>query len=550
MRKILMLVLATLTIQGIKAQTAEALSSGHLRGSFESYSQYYKNDDLINALAPPNSFGSNNFFQLDYTFKQFTAGIQYESYLPSIQNYFSTNSNNAMNASKIANKYFKYSEKNFTIQIGDFYEQFGNGLVLRSWENRPIGINNALEGFNVFIQPVDFMKIKVINGRTRKLFDYANASLKGADIEFDLSKWVNRKDAENPIGLTMGGSYVNRYEGGYTGPVINYPLDVEAYSRRLSIDLSGFSFGVEYVTKGSDPHAINKEDFSTGKALQVTTSYAKNNLGFNITARALSNMDYRSEREVVTADANQLMINYLPSLTKQHDFLTSNIYVYSTQALNESGFQSDLYYNFKEGSALGGKYGLKLSANFSYYGALNTKDDIFSVGKQSYYHDANIELKKKWSKKLETNIMYQNIYYNKSVLQNPAPDVYCNIIAVSNLYKYTKKKSVRLVLEHLSTDQDGGNWVAGLTEFSFAPTYSFFISDLWNYGTPGVPYYGESQGINNAVHYFNLGGSISKNASRFSLSFGRQKAGLLCLGGVCRYVAASYGFTAALTTNF
>ena len=58
--------------------------------------------------------------------------------------------------------------------------------------------------------------------------------------------------------------------------------------------MSGFSFGVEYVTKGSDPHTINKEDFSTGKALQVTTSYAKNNLGFNITARALTLAEFQN----------------------------------------------------------------------------------------------------------------------------------------------------------------------------------------------------------------------------------------------------------------
>ena len=107
-----------------------------------------------------------------------------------------------------------------------------------------------------------------------------------------------------------------------------------------------------------------------------------------------------------------------------------------------------------------------------------------------------------------------------------------------------------MVLEHLSTQQDGGNWAAGVAEFSFAPAYSFYLSDLWNYGTAGVPYYGASQGISSSVHYFNIGGSISKNASRFSLSYGRQRAGLLCLGGVCRYVAASYGFTASLTTNF
>jgi len=550
MKKGLLIATGMFFAQLVGAQSIESLSKGHLSGSFESYTQLYKDDDAIKAFAPPNNVGSNNFLKVDYTYNQFAVGMQYESYLPSIQNYFSTNSANALNASKIVNRYFKYTEMNYSVQVGDFYEQFGSGLVFRSWENRPIGINNALEGVNVFIQPTDFLKIKALSGRTRKLFDYSNSTVRGVDVDVDFSKWINKKDATNPISLTMGGSYVSRFEGGYTGPVINFPQTVDAYSRRLNLDVSGFTFGVEYVSKGADPHTLNKNVFSLGKALLINTSYSKNNFGINLTGRALSNMDYRSEREVVSADANQLMINYLPSLTKQQDYLTSNIYVYSTQALNESGFQADLFYNFKEGTAIGGKYGMKLSVNFSYYGALKTADDILSVGTSNYYHDANIELKKKWNKKLETIFTYQNIFYNKSVLQNPAPDVYSSIFAISNVYKYTKKKSARLVLEHLSTQQDGGNWAAGVAEFSFAPAYSFYLSDLWNYGTAGVPYYGASQGISSSVHYFNIGGSISKNASRFSLSYGRQRAGLLCLGGVCRYVAASYGFTASLTTNF
>jgi len=550
MKKILLISLCVTAVQMVNAQSMDLLSKGHLSGSFETYSQLYKDDNSIGAVAPPSNIGSNNFLKLDYTYGQFTAGIQYESYLPSIQDYFSTNSANALNGSQIANKYFKYHEKNFSIQVGDFYEQFGSGIVFRSWENRPIGINNATEGVNFFIQPTDFLKIKVLSGRTRTLFSYSNSTVRGADAEIDFSKWLNKKDAVNPVSLSLAGSYVSRFEDGYTGPIANYPQTVDAYSRRLNFEVSGFSLGVEYVTKGADPHVLNKQSMSTGKALLINTAYTKNNFGISVTGRALSNMDYRSEREVVSADANQLMLNYLPTLTKQQDYMTSNIYVYSTQALNESGLQADVFYNFKAGSAIGGKYGMKLSLNFSYYGALSSVDNITSIGNQNYFHDANIELKKKWSKMLETSITYQNIFYNKTVIQNPAPDVYCNVFAISNIYKYSKKKSIRLVLEDLSTKQDGGNWAAGVAEFSFAPSYSFYFSDLWNYGTAGVPYYGATNGINSGVHYFNIGGSISKNASRFSLCFGRQRAGLLCLGGVCRYVAASYGFTATLTTNF
>ena len=132
----------------------------------------------------------------------------------------------------------------------------------------------------------------------------------------------------------------------------------------------------------------------------------------------------------------------------------------------------------------------------------------------------------------------QNIFYNASVIQAAShPDVVSNVVAVGILYKYAPKKSVRLKLEHLWADADNGNWASVISEFSFAPTYSLYASDLYNYGVTGD-------------HYYNVGGSITKNATRFSLGFGKQRAGLFCVGGVCRFVPAAYGFTATLTTSF
>ncbi|HML86108.1 MAG TPA: DUF6029 family protein [Bacteroidales bacterium] len=34
------------------------------------------------------------------------------------------------------------------------------------------------------------------------------------------------------------------------------------------------------------------------------------------------------------------------------------------------------------------------------------------------------------------------------------------------------------------------------------------------------------------------------------MSYGRQREGLLCVGGVCRQVPAATGFTLTLTTSF
>jgi hypothetical protein len=55
---------------------------GHFSGSFDMYSQYYMKDEKTGAVLPQDKIGSNNFLKLDYSYKKFTAGVQFEAYLP------------------------------------------------------------------------------------------------------------------------------------------------------------------------------------------------------------------------------------------------------------------------------------------------------------------------------------------------------------------------------------------------------------------------------------------------------------------------------------
>lgn len=514
-----------------KGQNVSNYLTGHINGSYENYTQYYMKDSKINAETPDNKFASNGFYKLDYNYGDFSAGIQYESYLPSIYGYFPTST---INGSKIVNKYFNYSSSKFSLQIGDCYEQFGSGLIFRAFENRQIGINNAIEGMKLNVMPTDYIKLKVIYGKTRELFDYSKTYTRGADAEIDLIPLFTSSKSTSTVNLTIGGSFVSKYEE-YTGPQNDFPNTVNALSGRMNYSSNHFSLSGEYVNKNSDPILLNNYSLKKGKALQFNSAFTKNNFGVSVDCRALSNMIFIADRDNENISIG--LLNYLPALTKQHDNLTSNIYVYSAQPKGEIGFQSDCYYTFKKNSSIGGKYGTTISGNYSYYQSLNDSSDLLSFGKKKYYSDANIELRKKWSKKLETTFMVQNIFYNGSLKVASHPNVISNILAAGMIYKFAPKKSVRLKLEHLSAKNDKGNWASAVTEFSFSSPFAFFASDLYNYGT-------------SKIHYYNIGSSITNKSTRFSLAYGRQREGLFCAGGVCRSIPASYGFTATLTTSF
>jgi hypothetical protein len=177
-----------ITISGLtnplNAQNLNQYVIGHVSGSFENNSQFYMKDEKIGALAPPDLIGSNSYLKLDYNYGKFSTGLQFESYLPSTLGYFPIP---VSNGSKIVNKYFKYSEDKFSLQVGDFYEQFGSGLIFRSYENRQIGINNALEGFNIHVDPYNGIKMKIIYGSTRKILDYSNSVTRGLDVDLNLN---------------------------------------------------------------------------------------------------------------------------------------------------------------------------------------------------------------------------------------------------------------------------------------------------------------------------------------------------------------------------
>ncbi len=522
MKQIFVLVFFSLCV--ISSLTAQVPNTGgHLSGSFESYTQLYQKDTKINAVLPQDKLGSNNFLKLDYNYKNFTAGVQFESYLPSIAGFPFT-----INQSKLVNRYFKYTAPKFSVQIGDFYEQFGSGLVFRSWENRQIGINNALEGANIKVSPLPFINIKAVYGRQRKVFDYANSIVRGADLEIDFTN-IKKNNTSNTT-VVGGFSFVSRYQQ-YTGPDPEFKPTVKAVSTRLDVNGINGSISAEYVHKSKDQNAFNNQDKTSGKAFLVNASYAKNNLGINLSFRSMENMDFRGERDAI---ATQVPVNFIPALTKQHDYLTTNIYVYNAQSLGETGGQVDVFYNFK-GNA---KKPSKVSLNFAHYQALKTKDNIFSFGSTQYYRDLSLEWAKKWNEKWSTTIAYHNLFYNKTVVEAiPSANIDANIIVLAATHKFTKKNTLRMELQNLFTKQDNGNWFAAVAELGLAPELSFFVSDLYNYGTTDT-------------HYPNIGGSYTKAGTRFGLGYGRQRAGLFCVGGICRFVPAATGVTATLTVTF
>ncbi|MEO0473521.1 MAG: DUF6029 family protein, partial [Bacteroidota bacterium] len=160
--------------------------------------------------------------------------------------------------------------------------------------------------------------------------------------------------------------------------------------------------------------------------------------------------------------------------------------------------------------------------------------------------DFNIEINRRWTKKLRTILTYIHLDYNKDIIEFGSPnagfgtvDTHIGVLEVQ--YKIKPKLAFRTELQHMYTRQDLGSWGMILAELSVSPNWYFTIFDEYNYGNPDPDL---------RVHYYNMSTAYAFGANRIALSYARNRRGLLCVGGICREVPASNGFTLSVNSSF
>lgn len=537
----------------------------NLRAGLEVNAAWYNDDKNTGPFFDADNQDSdkhlrvNSYLKLDYDFlKNFTATVQLESYEPLALLNYSPN----FDGTNLGIYSLNYRGKKLEANVGHFYEQFGSGLILRNWEDRQLGVNNALLGGRVKYSILDELSLTALYGKQRVGFKTSDGEIFGANIEYDLSKSLGLSDSSINLGL----SYVGRKQDiEFMDP--EYDELTNAFSGRLDYSKNSFYAGVEYVYKSEDVAVLTgqviNQFVNPGSALLVNTGFSKKGFGLDATFRRLENMAFFSDREKAGNIYLENNVNFTPALTKQHDYLLANIFVYQAQSqvvfadpqlteVGEIGGQVDMYYNIKKDTPLGGKYGTKLALNASYWASLSGDYDFnnlsydvdyFGFG-EKYFSDISLEVRKKWSSKWNTIFYYVNQYYNQRAIEDnfSGEQIQTNILAFESMHKLGGKgKSLRLVAQKLWSNSDNHDWIGGVVEYNFNTKFSIYANDIYNSG---------DDSDTSKVHYYNFGGSYTKGASRFSLNYGRQRAGLVCVGGVCRFVPEATGLSASFLYSF
>lgn len=530
------------------------LKNSSVHGNFQLDGQYYLSDSAIGTPKVPEKTGLNAFGNVIYTNDYFSAGIRFESYLPVLQGFDSR-----MKGAGIPYRYVSFKVKNLDVTLGNFYEQFGSGMVFRAYEDWNLGYDNSLDGVRIKYTFGKGIFLKGVIGKQRKYWEKGAGLVRGFDAEFAIND-ILKPLAEKKLRVIVGGSFVSKFQS--DDPTFKYklPENVGALAGRVNVTRGGFNINSEYAYKINDPAKFNHYIYRPGQSLLINTSYSRKGFSIRLAAKRTDNMSFKSDR--VVSD-NVLDINFLPPLTKQHAYNLSAMYPYATQPNGEVGFEGQLVYKIKKGTKIGGKYGTDISINYSQINDIRKKQindstligtegtygynsPFFAVGKEKFFSDLNIEISRKFSKNFKILLSYVYINYNHIAINGEeAKDgekmVKAHIGITDMTYKISDNHALRLELQTLFSHEDEGSWAMGLLEYTIAPKWFFSIGDQYNFKT-------ENGGEKLHYYIFNIG--YIHDATRVSLTYGRQRAGVVCTGGVCRAVPASNGISLSISSSF
>ena len=430
--------------------TIPVMAQVTLSGSIQSDILVPEEDKEIGAEHSDDKVLTNTYVDLNLGSKYVDAGARFEflkyplpGYEPDFKGW------------GVPHFYVKGHYKNVELTAGDFYDQFGSGFVLRTYEERSLGIDNALRGGRIVYKPVTGVTVKALTGKQRRYWHHNDALVSGADLEVGLEQFIRSLEAHNTH-ISLGGSWVNKYEKATDDAIfvdathkLNLPEYVNAWDARVNVTHESFSLLAEYAQKTQDPSFDNGYHYGKGNVAMLSTSYSKKGMSVLLQVKRSEGMSFRSRRNM---NGTSSYINHLPAFTHDQTYTLAAQYPYATNADGEWAFQGEFGYSFKKGTALGGKYGTKLKLNISHVrgidqgdiknpavngrvmGSDGYKSSFFKMGDETYYQDIDVQIEKRFTRDFSLIFMYMNERYNMTVIEGHGGMIKSNIFIADGKY--------------------------------------------------------------------------------------------------------------------
>jgi hypothetical protein len=529
--------------------SAYTQEKGVFSGGFETNANVFLRDSTINAINTPQYdrqfFGGEAWLNLNYAVDGFTFGVRFDMF---------NNSNlriptDSYSGVGIGRWYVKKKIDRFEINAGYLYDQIGTGLIFRSFEQRPLFIDNALYGASIKYDFGREWNLLGFAGVQKNAFETYSGNVKGLRLET-----FKTYGEDNPISLAPGLGFVNRTISDESMEdvvsALRTYLDTDrfvpghntyAFSIYNTLSYKDISWFTEIALKSDDifynPMAVKQEFTGTsigkleqksGSVLYTSLSLATGNLGMTLEAKRTENFSFRIDPNLRLIRG---LINYLTPLNRQNTFRLTARYSPAPQDISEMAYSADIKYRFSKSAAA--------LVNFSNITDLNGK---------LLYRELFTEFQYKYLRKWQLTTGVQFLNYNQEIYeQKPEVPLVEGITPyIDFLYKFDDSKALRTEFQYLHSKQDFGSWIFALTEYSIAPHWIFELSGMYNL----VPKKVNPKGLIEKTLYPTLGAVYIQDSNRFSLRYVKQVEGVVCSGGICRLEPAFSGVRFSMTSTF
>lgn len=458
-----------------------------------------------------------NWLNLDYNKNIFSAGLRFEVFQPNDPD--PSISRGKVKYADIAYKYIGVDigdvEEGLNITVGNFYKLFGRGLILKSYEDRNIRIDNNLIGVKVEANYEGFT-LTALSGSAANSNNLREDILHAVDLQygkFDLVK----------LGTTFASNL----------PSIEGAARTTLASFRIQPSYWNFDGYAEYGVKSNkDVQSLvfHDDEWKIGEAF-----YGSLNFYYDVFSIVGEYKYY--DNYAFTSNDGTIFYNTSPSLRKEYTYQLLNRHPSPLDQSNEEGYAVEMNFNISDETSLIANYGITNTLpTSSYYQRVNNLSLPIATQLEEIY----LQAAHNWSESLTSILAFG---YNEELSTNTK-----NFTPIlENKFYFDDINTIKLVLEHqqtenLTTDEKYYDDIINI-EYLRSPNFSVAVVAELQTKEPQ-----EGNVVRKFWSFIQFGYKLG-NHSDLSLLVGTRQAGNICIGGICRYEPAFQGVELKILTR-
>lgn len=459
-----------------------------------------------------------NWFNLDYSRGIFSAGLRFDIFQPNDPD--PSISRGKERYADIAYKYLKAEigniDRGIALTVGNFYSLFGRGLILKSYEERNIRVDNNLLGVKAEGRYSNFI-LTTLTGMPENALAQRKDILHAIDLEY--------RGLRN---IKLGGSFASNQ------PDIDGVARTTLASMRVQPSVWNFDFYLEYGIKQNEDikrNVFNDKEEIIGEAIYGSMNFYLGSFSFSGEVKHYDNYAF-------TTYDGTVFYNTPPSLRKEYTYQLLNRHPSPLEQSNERGLQVEAIYYIDDDNQLNANFGmtetLPSSSYFQRVSGFNLP--VFTQHKEFF-----IQGTRNWSDSYTSILSFG---YNEELptnTRNFAP-------ILENRFYFDNINTIKVTIEHQhttnrTTDEKYYSNVLAL-EYLRSPSLSITLVTEVETKEPEP-----GRTVRKLWSFIQFGYKIMQNTD-LSLLIGSRQAGNICIGGVCRFEPEFRGIELSMLTRF